>query len=104
MKAMPRVVLSCVLALSGGLVSFGPARGEPPHPHEPESGPDIEYPPEYEEPSRRERRAPAAERIERRTVPSEGGMLQIPGSEFSMGYDGPLPHEPNERPAHLVRV
>lgn len=31
-------------------------------------------------------------------------MLQIPGGEFTMGYDGPLPHEPNERPAHLVRV
>jgi formylglycine-generating enzyme required for sulfatase activity len=31
-------------------------------------------------------------------------MLQIPGGEFLMGYDGPLPHEPNEMPAHLVRV
>jgi formylglycine-generating enzyme required for sulfatase activity len=44
------------------------------------------------------------ERVERRKIPSEGGMLQIPGGEFSMGYDGPLPHEPNERPVHLVRV
>jgi formylglycine-generating enzyme required for sulfatase activity len=96
--------LCCVLALSAGLFATGQAQGEPPHPHEPEYGPDIEFPPEYEEPPRRERRAAPSERVERRAVPSEGGMLQIPGGEFSMGYDGPLPHEPNERPAHVVRV
>jgi formylglycine-generating enzyme required for sulfatase activity len=85
-------------------LASGPAQGEPPHPHEPEYGPDIEFPPEYEPPSARERRATPQERVEKRVVPSEGGMLQIPGGEFSMGYDGPLPHEPNERPAHVVRV
>jgi formylglycine-generating enzyme required for sulfatase activity len=101
MKRIPLVLLSSVLALSGAR-----ARGEPPHPHEPEYGPDIDFPPEYEEPRREEprRRAAPADRIEHRAVPSEGGMLQIPGGEFSMGYDGPLPHEPNERPAHVVRV
>ena len=104
MKLSSARVLSCVLGLFCGLVGPGAARGEPPHPHEPEYGPDIDFPPEYE-PAPRERRAlPPVVHIERRVVPSEGGMLQIPGGEFSMGYDGPLPHEPNERPAHVVRV
>jgi formylglycine-generating enzyme required for sulfatase activity len=100
LKPAPTPVLLGVLALSGGLFVSAAALGEPPHPHEPEY-PDIEFPPEYE-PRPRERHV--EERVERRKVPSEGGMLQIPGGEFTMGYDGPLPHEPNEMPAHLVRV
>jgi len=91
-----------VLALTAGLLADGPAFGEPPRPHEPDY-PDIEFPPEYEprpvrEPHLRE------ERIERRKVPSEGGMLHLPAGEFQMGYDGPLASDPNERPAHLVQV
>src|SRR4051794_9068242 len=103
MKLTRLVLLSSALALMGGIFAAGDAAGEPPHPHEPEYGPDIEFPPEYEAPSR-ERRAAPTERVEKRVVPSEGGILQIPGGEFSMGYDGPVPHEPNERPAHAVRV
>jgi formylglycine-generating enzyme required for sulfatase activity len=103
LKPAPAAVSLSILVLSGGVFLSPAASGEPPHPHEPEYSPDIEFPPEYE-PRPRERHAPAEERIERHKVPSEGGMLQIPGGEFTMGYDGPLPHEPNERPAHLVRV
>ncbi len=67
------------------------ASGEPPHPHEPELGPDIE-PRGPEEPAQRFK------------VPMRNGMLRVPGGEFSMGYEGPPPGEPNEKPVHLVKV
>jgi formylglycine-generating enzyme required for sulfatase activity len=101
LKLRSTLLLPAVVLCASGLVP-GPALGEPPHPHEPDYPPDIEFPPEYE-PRPHERHAPSTE-VERHKVPSEGGMLQIPGGEFSMGYDGPLPHEPNEQPAHVVRV
>src|SRR6185436_12752612 len=82
-----------LLALcSGFFASGGIASGEPPHPHEPEFGPDIEP------------RGPEGEPIERYKVPFQDGMLRIPGGEFVMGYEGPLPAEPNEKPAHAVRI
>jgi formylglycine-generating enzyme required for sulfatase activity len=99
-KVVRKMVFPCLVAW---LAAAGVASGEPPHPHEPDS-PDIEFPPEYEPPSKREPRHAPEATYERRKVPTEGGMLQIPGGEFQMGYDGPLPGEPNEKPAHLVRV
>ncbi len=106
---MPKTAASTfrsLLALAAGALIDGPALGEPPHPHEPEYSPDIEFPPEYEPREPRESRALRSheERFERRKVPSEGGMLHLPAGEFQMGYDGPLASEPNERPAHLVQV
>jgi formylglycine-generating enzyme required for sulfatase activity len=93
-----------LLALTAGLLLTHVALAEPPHPHEPDF-PDVDFPPEYEPRVRPHREGRAQEeRFERVKVPSEGGMLQLPGGEFQMGYDGPLFGEPNERPAHLVRI
>jgi formylglycine-generating enzyme required for sulfatase activity len=64
----------------------------------------VEVNPEEGRPAPPEPRAPQEEFIERRKVPFREGMLRIPGGEFFMGYDGPLPHESNEVPAHLVHV
>jgi formylglycine-generating enzyme required for sulfatase activity len=103
----PRKLLQRLLPLAGGILLSGAAFGDPPHPHEPEF-PDIDFPPEYEPRPRepRETREPRAvdERVERRNLTSEGGMLRLPGGEFLMGYDGPLFGEPNERPMHPVRL
>jgi formylglycine-generating enzyme required for sulfatase activity len=84
--------LPALLVLSGGAL-VGPARGEPPHPHEPEYVPEAEPRP-----------SPAEEPVERRKVQLQNGMLHIPGGEFSMGYEGPTPGEPNERPVHIVKL
>jgi formylglycine-generating enzyme required for sulfatase activity len=64
----------------------------------------IEVSPEESRPAPPEPRPSQEEFVERRKVPFRDGMLRIPGGEFFMGYDGPLPHEANEVPAHLVRV
>jgi len=100
-KPALRLLFLGLVPLLGGVIS-GLASGEPPHPPEPDYSPDVELPPEYEPRPREPRRV--EERFERRKVTSEGGMFQIPGGAFTMGYDGPLPSEPNERPAHLVKV
>ena len=62
----------------------------PPSPHEPELGPEVPEPHGEETTS------------EPRSVRLADGMLRIPGGEFTMGYEGP--GEPNERPAHVVKV
>jgi formylglycine-generating enzyme required for sulfatase activity len=85
-------LLSLVALFGAALAYAGVASGEPPHPHEPEFGPDIEP------------RSPEGEPIERYKVPFQDGMLRIPGGEFVMGYEGPLAAEPNEKPAHAVKI
>ena len=102
-RPAPRLLLQHRLLLSAAVLLAGVAFGEPPHPHEPEF-PDVDFPPEYELRPRASHEPRAEERFERRQVPMEGGMLRLPGGEFQMGYDGPLLGEPNERPAHLVRL
>jgi formylglycine-generating enzyme required for sulfatase activity len=67
------------------------AQGVPASPHEPELGPE---PPEPHEDTR----------FEPQRVKLVDGMLHIPGGTFTMGNDGPLAGEPNERPAHEVKV
>src|SRR6266542_2682080 len=86
-----RAALVSVLLLATGAALTGPASGEPPSPHEPELGPEIEP------------RGPEVP-VERQKVPMKNGMLRIPGGEFAMGFEGPPPGEPNERPIHLVKV
>ena len=63
---------------------------------------EAEHPPEERTPE--EPHAPAEEQVERRKVQLKDGMLRIPGGEFSMGYEGSSPGEPNERPIHVVKV
>jgi formylglycine-generating enzyme required for sulfatase activity len=85
-----RWILRSLSTLTCGAL-VGVAWGEPPHPHEPDFTPEAEpHPPE--------------EPVERHKVPLQNGMLRIPGGEFSMGYEGPAPGEPNERPVHEVKV
>ncbi|HKQ68178.1 MAG TPA: SUMF1/EgtB/PvdO family nonheme iron enzyme [Polyangiaceae bacterium] len=101
------------------------ALGESPGPHEAEPSTETEPPgadpaaPDFApgpasdpsappEPSSKPPRTRAdgggEESTVRRKVPMQNGMLRIPGGEFTMGYEGPPPGEPNERPAHVVRV
>ncbi len=95
-----------VLLVVSGAAMVGRASGEPPHPQEPELVPETdphaseEHPPE-ERPAEEH---PVDEPVERRKVQLLNGMLRIPGGEFSMGFQGPAPGEPNERPVHLVKL
>jgi len=47
---------------------------------------------------------PTEEPVERTKLPMQNGMLRIPGGEFVMGFEGGAPGEPNEKPAHIVKV
>lgn len=86
-----------LFVLSCGAVT-GIASGEPPHPHEPEFGPEAEPPPDNEP------RPPPDVAVDRPKLLIQNGMLRIPGGDFSMGFEGGPPGEPNERPSHPVRV
>jgi formylglycine-generating enzyme required for sulfatase activity len=80
------------------------AWGEPPHPHEPEYVPDSEPHPPDEHTQSEERPSTEEQPVERRKVQLKDGMLRIPGGQFSMGFEGTSPGEPNERPVHPVSV
>jgi serine/threonine-protein kinase len=78
-----------------------PAQPAPPvDPVDPD-GPEPE-PQQDQEPPSPARHAEAP--LERQKLPLQNGMLRIPGAEFVMGFDGGPPGEPNEKPAHIVRV
>ena len=91
--------LSCV-ALTG--VAFGQGQAPASPAGDPEVNPDPgEQQPENELPQP----PPAAEEpVERTKLPMQNGMLRVPGGEFVMGFEGGAPGEPNERPAHIVKV
>ncbi len=86
-------VLSCV-----ALTSVASGQGQPSvddvSPEPGEQQPENEPPPPQvpEEP------------VERTKLPMQNGMLRIPGGEFVMGFEGGAPGEPNEKPAHIVKV
>jgi formylglycine-generating enzyme len=86
-------VLACI-----GLTSVASGQGQPPadevSPEPGEQQPENEPPPPQA----------AEEPLERTKLPLQNGMLRIPGGEFVMGFEGGAPGEPNERPAHIVKV
>jgi formylglycine-generating enzyme required for sulfatase activity len=94
--------LASLLALAAG-VAVDRARGEPPHPHEPDEVPESEG--RLPEERRTAPERTGEEGLERRKVPLKDGMLHIPGGEFTMGFEGPgASGEPNERPMHVVKL
>jgi sulfatase modifying factor 1 len=92
----------CFVLFGAALTSVASGQGQGPHPADevsPEPGeqqPDEAPPPTPPQ--------AAEEAVERTKLPMQNGMLRVPGGEFVMGFEGGAPGEPNEKPAHIVKV
>ena len=89
-------VVSCAALTS--VASGQPAPSSQPGDQEVSPEPDPQTEPEPTPP------AVPEEVMERTKLPLQNGMLRIPGGEFVMGFEGGAPGEPNEKPAHIVKV
>ena len=91
----------CFVVCCAALTSLASAQSAPPS-----QSADQEVSPEPDPQTEPEPTPPAVpeEVMERTKLPMQNGMLRIPGGEFVMGFEGGAPGEPNEKPAHIVKV